>query len=837
MITPRTEAALQAANLHIQATVAAAAERLLQSAKPSIAGPLTQTGARQLGNAAAQTDLQRNFAEFKRVFASLLREKVFGDVTPRTTARRTPDTSSWQSLSLVGDDEVDERVSTDRLSMQITHACEWELRELDGYMAALLHGGTPAPDRNPVRPEIIGMALRGAVHAISEAADQRRWLFEELGRALSTGMHPCYAAVIADLQARGVRPVAMAVKTVQGPGNDLPREVLRGNSAYQTSGFHTSARDQSQAEQMLATLFGISVPDAPPSVSGQRAASSSGHGSISAAGRLGEQVGAAGLRGSSTGGPMPSADAQMLQMLRRLNADANRGDISALLAAAGSAGAGAATGVAPGGAPPAEAGVSLSGLMAVNLIRQHSDELKRASGGTLDHMVIDVVGALFDQVLADDKVQPQVARQIARLQMPVLRAALKDASFFNSRRHPMRRFVNRIASLATAYEDLEQGPGREFMERVRSLVQEIVDSDFDQMDGYDAKLLEIEALIQQQSNRDVGTHAEAAAVLDGRETQLRIQQRYMRELTTRLEDVELPPFVRDFLAQVWSQVQVHAAGPSGSPEWVQRAHRAARELAVSVQPKGEPQLRKRFLMSLPQLMKDLNEGLALIRWPDTAKKDFFAQLLPRHADSLKTAPPTDFEQRQLKHRLEQLEKVAIPTADTLVTSPGAHLPAPEEHAAPLTFSPEEAQQVGLVEESAVDWNGQVDIDLDDAAATGEVDVVMDALAKDGATPTHGSQLIHHVQTGIAYRMHVEGRWQRVRLNWVSPGRAFFVFTHGKSHEKTISMTSRMLTRLCDTERFRAFEQAELIERATARARKQLASIGAPSRSGVNSTRQ
>ena len=86
-------------------------------------------------------------------------------------------------------------------------------------------------------------------------------------------------------------------------------------------------------------------------------------------------------------------------------------------------------------------------------------------------------------------------------------------------------------------------------------------------------------------------------------------------------------------------------------------------------------------------------------------------------------------------------------------------------------------------------------------------------------------------------MHVEGRWQRVRLNWVSPGRAFFVFTHGKSHEKTISMTSRMLTRLCDTERFRAFEQAELIERATARARKQLASIGTPSRSGVNSTRQ
>ena len=30
-------------------------------------------------------------------------------------------------------------------------------------------------------------------------------------------------------------------------------------------------------------------------------------------------------------------------------------------------------------------------------------------------------------------------------------------------------------------------------------------------------------------------------------------------------------------------------------------------------------------MALPQLMKDLNEGLDLIGWPDAAKKEFFAQ--------------------------------------------------------------------------------------------------------------------------------------------------------------------------------------------------------------------
>jgi hypothetical protein len=73
-------------------------------------------------------------------------------------------------------------------------------------------------------------------------------------------------------------------------------------------------------------------------------------------------------------------------------------------------------------------------------------------------------------------------------------------------------------------------------------------------------------------------------------------------------------------------------------------------------------------------------------------------------------------------------------------------------------------------------------------------------------------------------MHLGGAWQKVRLSHVSPGRAFFVFTRGRKHQETISLTARMLTRMCETGRMRAFESAYLIERATARARKQLAAL-------------
>ncbi len=78
-----------------------------------------------------------------------------------------------------------------------------------------------------------------------------------------------------------------------------------------------------------------------------------------------------------------------------------------------------------------------------------------------------------------------------------------------------------------------------------------------------------------------------------------------------------------------------------------------------------------------------------------------------------------------------------------------------------------------------------------------------------------------MQIGFAYQMQLQGDWQKVRLAHVSPGRSFFVFTHGAKQRETVSMTHRMLVKLCDAGRFRAMESAYLLERATARARRQL----------------
>jgi len=398
---------------------------------------------------------------------------------------------------------------------------------------------------------------------------------------------------------------------------------------------------------------------------------------------------------------------------------------------------------------------------------------------------------------------------------------------------------------------------------VRELVQEIVEGDFDQIELYASKLGALEHFIAEQ------THGEAArsgalTTIEGKESELRLQQRYMLQLQAALKQVSLPPYLREFLPQVWSQALVLAATRDGvQSERAKRYRRTGVDLVMSIQPKGSPAMRKKFLMQLPMLMKDLNEGLALIGWPEAAQRAFFAELLPAHADSLKQPALSELDHNLLVKQLEVIFNIPVPGTESL--SAADSVPEVDQATLARRFTPEEVKQVGLIDESAVDWSGTVDIDLaapggpagsitispgmadtgpggadyadTDASLPAGLDLLLapgldlnlDQPNAEPPEPSRGPQLMDHIKLGFAYQMHLKDEWQKVRLTHVSAGRSFFVFTRGRKHQETISMTARMLARMCETGRMRAFESSYLLERATQRARKQLAALKTPTR--------
>ena len=213
----------------------------------------------------------------------------------------------------------------------------------------------------------------------------------------------------------------------------------------------------------------------------------------------------------------------------------------------------------------------------------------------------------------------------------------------------------------------------------------------------------------------------------------------------------------------------------------------------------------------------------MIGWPEAERHAFFGRLLPAHAQSLKGEGLSTLDYNLLTRQVDAVLERAVPAADELAHVPSSPVPLDSGHAPLLTAG--EAATVGLLTDEAVDWSAKPEADRGEEQPLVTADLAIQGLPEPEAPePTRGKGLAAHLQIGVAYQMHVEGRWHKVRLNHISPGRTFYVFSRGQRHQQAISLTHRMVVRLCEADRLRAFEAAYLLERAQARARRQLAAL-------------
>ncbi len=842
-LPPRLPANLESAVQRVRMAARTAAEHTVDSLGLAALG--TNSVLQRDALLGAQYELNRKLAIFALTFNETLDTDVarqVGSLTPSTGPAVTPDSlvASWESLTLMDDHEVEIHISADRFALEISHACEWEIRELDAYMGTLMGLDAAEHDRNPLRAEVVGQAMIRAIESVSDRPEVRKVLSTEIGRSLAHAMRQTYGDVVADMRHAGVRPVGLAVRNGSPRGQSVHGALAASTGQGGLGGADVSAHGRLSAPSQHAGHAGPGAPGFGPGARGGFVPSTRGH---------------AGNGGASLG----RVDGEMMSLIRRLaqggaaavgaghsgpsgpSGPSGHGDHGGY-GGHGGHGRGDADGSSHGSQADSWGGMqggmgsgfgNLAGhaapsagrTAAPNLIVAYRDELRQAATGALDHMVIDVIASLFDQILSDAKVPPQVARHIARLQLPVLRAALGDNSFFSSRRHPVRRFINRIASLGTAVDDFEGAEGRALLDRVAGLVQEVVDGDFEQIEVYEQKLQTLEAFIAGQGRDRVKAMGNADVLLGRKEDLLRVQQRFSLELDGALQGLPVPDYLRDFLATHWSRAIASAAHDGAEPDLVQRLRDAGRELVMSVQPKGTPAHRLVFLRKLPQLMKDLHLGLDRIGCPEADRHAFFGQLLPAHAESLKGQPLSTLEHNLLERRLDGALATPVPQAANLPAASPAQAATLQALASQVVFTPAEARAVGLIDDAAVDWSQAVDIDLSAESEVTAVDIDIAGLpTPEPVEPTRGKSLAQHVQIGFAYEMQLQGDWQQVRLSHVSPGRSFFVFTHGAKQRGALSMTHRMLVKLCEGGRLRALEAAYLLERATARARRQLASL-------------
>ncbi len=361
-----------------------------------------------------------------------------------------------------------------------------------------------------------------------------------------------------------------------------------------------------------------------------------------------------------------------------------------------------------------------------------------------DANTLDLLSRVFETVLLDDSIPPRARELLRLLQVPVLKAALLDKSFFFEEAHPARRMVDLLSRMG--WEQHKDGDDPVFQAMQRS-VDRVAQPGGGEGAGFEEAVAGLEASIAQEERAEAQSLAAPVATALKQEKLAAATRAARDAVALRIgagKDQEADGFeageildaVSGFLEQRWTTVLTFAYTiEDDKPGAVGNATRAMDDLIWSIKPKATQEQRKTLIARLPRLLATLNKWLDAIRWQDAERLQFFARLAEYHA-AIVRAPIELSPERQLELAVEAAQRDALRR-----------------------------------------------VELENAAA------VQEAARQDAISPLDG------LERGMwcEFRSDDGARTnaRKVRLAWVSPLRTLFIFS-GSGRREAFSMTAEKL---------------------------------------------
>jgi hypothetical protein len=186
-------------------------------------------------------------------------------------------------------------------------------------------------------------------------------------------------------------------------------------------------------------------------------------------------------------------------------------------------------------------------------LRQIAPENKTPQLDDVDNDTIDLVGMLFDHLTKDAKATGAVQDFMTRLQVPLLRVALKDKSFFTRRSHPARQLLNSIAEAGLFWLD-DESDDRQLVEKMKLVVDRVTteyDGDLGVFDELLTDLSKHLGTLTRKSEVAERRHVDAAK---GRERLEMARAAATKAIAERIGERKVPPLIRTLLEQAWTDV-------------------------------------------------------------------------------------------------------------------------------------------------------------------------------------------------------------------------------------------------------------------------------------------
>lgn len=255
----------------------------------------------------------------------------------------------------------------------------------------------------------------------------------------------------------------------------------------------------------------------------------------------------------------------------------------------------------------------------------------------LDKDIINLVSMLFEFILEDDRLLPPMKVLLARLQIPVLKIALLDNTFFSQANHPARRLLNELAQAALGWSG-EEDREKDSLFRKISDITNTVNGFEDDPQIFQSLLKDFAAFAQTERRRAalIEKHTREAEEGLGKTQQVRNQVNDI--INARAVDKDLPEVVLQLIQEGWSNYLFYLLVREGkdSNAW-NEAVRILDLLIWSMQPRSGAQERKKLLQAIPGLLAALREGLATISFNARRMREIFQGLELCHKQRLHPA--------------------------------------------------------------------------------------------------------------------------------------------------------------------------------------------------------
>jgi len=537
--------------------------------------------------------------------------------------REKPADAELLELSLVDDQDYEITLAVDKATSRLRYNCAEELVALDARIAHLLGRSDLSENDSPLGPRVLCEALLDGITRMQLEQDVRIVLLNQFDLVLTTELAHIYQSINRYLIDRGIMP-------------DL--KVGSKNRAQNTAAAQSSAASAGPAPAMQGQTGGDMF-------------------------RLFEQLAHGGNAGVGAGGYTGGASAGLAGF--------------SLLDSLGQLQSGAM--MLPGGGrfelPLLEAATIHNVLRSL----QQSPVMQAAS--PLDAVLVDAVAMLFDVVFDEAAIPDRLKAQIARLQIPVLKAAMLDRNFFSQSNHPVRRMLDAIATLAVHLPENEAGNAR--MEAISQVVSRVLDCFEQDIAVFDSAATELEAMGSQLEDTleeivDASLQQDIAQLKQSERAEL--APVIVHDFINRaLKEQPAADAVREFLRRDWAQLLALDYVNEGEEGAHFNSHvETMRELVWSVQSKADMDARLMLVRILPGLLKRLREGVAEIGLPQKLCDRFFATLVILHANAVRpNAQPVPLPDIT-PEEIEALEPSPAADVATMTASVSEAVPAVPE---------------------------------------------------------------------------------------------------------------------------------------------------------------